>query len=199
MRWCNSIQHTSPCLAPGRHYCEFRLLMLPAGSPGHSAGANSPGEYPPEAVVAEKLHTLVVLGERTSRMKDLYDLHTLAAQLTFEGAKLARAIAATFERMACSFVTRPHGLPVKSAVTAVACLPRWLNFSRADNLYAAGYIAIEETCSYEQSTTDGHGRGITQGRAREIGARRSSGREAAARAAVRARRMHHQIKRDERK
>jgi len=54
--------------------------------------------YPPEAVVAEKLHTLVVLGERTSRMKDLYDLHTLAAQFPFDGVKLSRAIAATFDR-----------------------------------------------------------------------------------------------------
>jgi predicted nucleotidyltransferase component of viral defense system len=54
--------------------------------------------YPHEAVVAEKLHTLVVLGERTSRMKDLYDLHTLAVQFPFDGARLTRAITATFER-----------------------------------------------------------------------------------------------------
>jgi predicted nucleotidyltransferase component of viral defense system len=54
--------------------------------------------YPPEAVVAEKLHALVVLGERTSRMKDLYDLYTLASQFRFDGATLAGAIAATFAR-----------------------------------------------------------------------------------------------------
>ena len=54
--------------------------------------------YPHEAVVAEKLHTLVVLGERTSRMKDLYDLHTLAAQFSFDGARLTRAITATLKR-----------------------------------------------------------------------------------------------------
>jgi predicted nucleotidyltransferase component of viral defense system len=54
--------------------------------------------YPHEAVVAEKLHTLVILGDRTSRMKDIYDLYTLAAQFSFDGAKLTRAIAATFER-----------------------------------------------------------------------------------------------------
>jgi hypothetical protein len=54
--------------------------------------------YPPEAVVAEKLHALVILGERTSRMKDLYDLHALAAHFHFDGNKLTRAITATFER-----------------------------------------------------------------------------------------------------
>jgi predicted nucleotidyltransferase component of viral defense system len=54
--------------------------------------------YPHEAVIAEKFHTLVVLGERNSRIKDLYDLYTLGAQFPFEGAKLSKAIAATFER-----------------------------------------------------------------------------------------------------
>jgi len=54
--------------------------------------------YPQEAVVAEKLHAMVVLGERNSRYKDFYDLHVLARQFPFDGARLARAIAATFER-----------------------------------------------------------------------------------------------------
>jgi len=54
--------------------------------------------YPQEAVVAEKLHAIVTLGERTSRMKDFYDLHALAMQFSFEGEKLARAISATFAR-----------------------------------------------------------------------------------------------------
>ncbi|MEE9266579.1 MAG: nucleotidyl transferase AbiEii/AbiGii toxin family protein [Gammaproteobacteria bacterium] len=54
--------------------------------------------YPPEAVVAEKLHSMVVLGERNSRYKDFYDLHVLAGQFRFDGERLARAIAATFER-----------------------------------------------------------------------------------------------------
>jgi len=54
--------------------------------------------YPHEAVVAEKLHALVVIGERNSRLKDFYDLHALAQQFSFDGNRLARAIAATFER-----------------------------------------------------------------------------------------------------
>jgi type I restriction enzyme, S subunit len=54
--------------------------------------------YPPEAVIAEKLHAMVVLGERNSRYKDFYDVHVLARQFRFDDKTLARAIAATFER-----------------------------------------------------------------------------------------------------
>ncbi len=54
--------------------------------------------YPQEAVVAEKFHAMVVLAERNSRYKDFYDLHVIAQQFAFEGARLAGAIAATFER-----------------------------------------------------------------------------------------------------
>jgi hypothetical protein len=41
---------------------------------------------------------MVVLGERNSRYKDFYDLYVLARQFPFHGERLARAIAATFER-----------------------------------------------------------------------------------------------------
>jgi Uncharacterized conserved protein len=54
--------------------------------------------YPREAVVAEKMHALVILGERNSRFKDFYDLFVLASRFSFEGARLTNAIAATFER-----------------------------------------------------------------------------------------------------
>jgi len=53
--------------------------------------------YPPEAVIAEKLHAVAVLGERNSRFKDFYDLYVLAGQFDFDGAQLGRAVAATFE------------------------------------------------------------------------------------------------------
>ena len=54
--------------------------------------------YPQEAVVAEKLHAMVVLGEHNSRYKDFYDLYVLARQFRFEGERLTRSIVATFER-----------------------------------------------------------------------------------------------------
>jgi predicted nucleotidyltransferase component of viral defense system len=77
-------------IEPGANDVQYPTL-LDAPAPNIRA-------YPHEAVVAEKLHTLVVLGERNSRIKDLYDLYTLATQFPFEGTKLTRAISATFDR-----------------------------------------------------------------------------------------------------
>lgn len=54
--------------------------------------------YPPEAVVAEKLHAMVVLGERNSRFRDFYDLFILCSEFAFLGEPLSFAISATFER-----------------------------------------------------------------------------------------------------
>lgn len=61
-------------------------------------------EFPPprirgyhrEGVVAEKLHAITVLGERTSRYKDFYDLYTLAGGFEFEHESLSAAVGATF-------------------------------------------------------------------------------------------------------
>jgi hypothetical protein len=54
--------------------------------------------YPPETVVAEKLQAAVVLGMPNSRMKDFFDLWAIGQTFSFDGAVLARAIAATFAR-----------------------------------------------------------------------------------------------------
>lgn len=54
--------------------------------------------YPREAVVAEKVHAMVVLGAANSRFKDFYDVLVLATYFSFSGQSLTRAIAATFER-----------------------------------------------------------------------------------------------------
>ena len=65
--------------------------------------------YPRESVVAEKLHAMVVFGERNSRYKDFYDVYALAQQFEFDGERLVRAISATFERRHTPFTQR---LPV---------------------------------------------------------------------------------------
>lgn len=55
--------------------------------------------YPRETVVAEKLHAMVFLGMRTSRMKDYFDVRALLVRgQELDTAQLARAIAATFTR-----------------------------------------------------------------------------------------------------
>ncbi len=54
--------------------------------------------YPREAVIAEKVEALVVLGNRNSRIKDFFDLHHLASHFDFDRMTLAEAIRKTFER-----------------------------------------------------------------------------------------------------
>ena len=61
--------------------------------------------YPLDAVVAEKFHAMVVLGEQNSRLKDFYDVYVLTQQFSFDGAQLAGAVAATFERRRTAITT----------------------------------------------------------------------------------------------
>lgn len=61
--------------------------------------------YPMEAVVAEKMHAIVVRGASNSRMKDFLDLHFLSSSFAFNGSILLRSVAATFE----SRNTKPEG------------------------------------------------------------------------------------------
>lgn len=54
--------------------------------------------YPRESVIAEKLHAATFFGNRNTRMKDFYDFYGLSRNFLFDGATLAQAVAATFER-----------------------------------------------------------------------------------------------------
>lgn len=54
--------------------------------------------YPPETVIAEKLHAMVVLGMANSRMKDYYDVWMLTSAFEPDRDRLRRAIVATFAR-----------------------------------------------------------------------------------------------------
>lgn len=51
-----------------------------------------------ESAIAEKFEAMAVLDMANSRMKDFYDIWSLAKGFDFEGAVLARAIEATFKR-----------------------------------------------------------------------------------------------------
>lgn len=53
--------------------------------------------YRPETAIAEKLHAMVTLGTKNSRMRDFFDIHALASQRAFEGGALVQAVRATFE------------------------------------------------------------------------------------------------------
>ncbi len=65
--------------------------------------------YPPETVVAEKLEAAVTLGLANSRMKDFYDLWTLAREHAFDGNTLCDAVRATFDR-------RGTAIPIEAPV-----------------------------------------------------------------------------------
>jgi hypothetical protein len=65
--------------------------------------------YAQETVIAEKLSALVALGLDNSRLKDFFDLWTLAQHFPFDGERLGEAISATFARREMSL---PVGTPV---------------------------------------------------------------------------------------
>lgn len=54
--------------------------------------------YNRETVVAEKSQAMVDLGMANSRMKDFFDVWSLARQFDFDGAALSQALRATFQR-----------------------------------------------------------------------------------------------------
>lgn len=65
--------------------------------------------YPPEVAIAEKLHAMVVLGSRNSRMRDFYDVFVLSERRNFEGERLVAAVRNTFERRRTPI---PEALPL---------------------------------------------------------------------------------------
>ncbi len=77
--------------------------------------------YPREAVVAEKLEAMVVLGDRNSRIKDFFDLHHLASCFEFDRATLAEAVRRTFAR---------RRTPVPAVAPIALTSEYWANPSR---------------------------------------------------------------------
>jgi len=64
--------------------------------------------YPREASIAEKLHAMVQLDIRNSRMKDFYDIWFMANTWTFRLESLRNAIALSFQRRGS---VMPNGVP----------------------------------------------------------------------------------------
>ena len=53
--------------------------------------------YRRETVIAEKVHAMVVLGTKNSRLRDFFDVYMLAKSHPFNGELLVGAMQATFE------------------------------------------------------------------------------------------------------
>ena len=67
--------------------------------------------YPRETMIAEKFHAMASLGERNSRVKDLWDVACLARRFAFDGDTLRTAIAETFRHCGTSLTGgRPTAL-----------------------------------------------------------------------------------------
>ena len=107
---------------PGTAYVELPALL---GMPAPRLRT-----YPPEAVIAEKLHAIVVLGMANSRMKDYYDVWMLLSLLELDRDRLHRAISATFLRRSTVLpVEIPEGLTDAFADDATK-LRQWGAFAR---------------------------------------------------------------------
>jgi len=88
--------------------------------------------YSRESCIAEKLQTMVALGEINSRMKDFYDIWLLATTQPFTGSDLAAAITATFRRRKTEMVW-----PIAALDSAFATPERetqWRAFIRRSRL-----------------------------------------------------------------
>ncbi len=79
-------------VTPAAEYADFPSLI---GLPAPHVRV-----YPRETVVAEKYEALVRLGAINSRVKDFYDLWTLARGYSFAGPVFSDALKATFSRRA---------------------------------------------------------------------------------------------------
>jgi predicted nucleotidyltransferase component of viral defense system len=93
--------------------------------------------YNEETLIAEKLHAMVVLGARNSRMRDFYDVYELQTRGSFERAPLVRAVRQTFKRRRTEIpAERPVGLTEEFA-RMPETKARWLAYLRRSNLSGA--------------------------------------------------------------
>ena len=101
-------------IVPGPEEKEYRTIL---GDPPPRILA-----YPPESVVAEKTHAMVVLGQRNSRFKDFYDIYAMAGAFRFERTILGQALKATFDR---------RRTPVQAELPEALAAPFYSDESRA--------------------------------------------------------------------
>lgn len=115
--------------------------------------------YPRETVVAEKLHAMVLLGLRNSRMKDYFDVRALLREGEMDERLLGRAIAATFKRRRTAV---PDGVP--AGLTAAFSddaqhQVRWKAFLDKNRLKGPGLAEVVDELREGVATALGLARG----------------------------------------
>jgi predicted nucleotidyltransferase component of viral defense system len=100
--------------------------------------------YPLPTVVAEKFQAMVYLGLGNKRMKDYYDLWTIAQNCELYGAELQAAIKATFERRSTAIpAVTPQGLG-ETFYNAKRQKQEWREFLQTYSLRKS--LSFEEIC-----------------------------------------------------
>ncbi|QDU59611.1 hypothetical protein Pan216_04420 [Planctomycetes bacterium Pan216] len=94
--------------------------------------------YPRETVVAEKFQAMVMLGIANSRMKDFYDVWTLARQFEFSGSVLCSALRGTFQRRKTALPEQPPLALTTEFTEDRQKLTQWRAFVRKSKLDAEG-------------------------------------------------------------
>ncbi len=98
--------------------------------------------YSRGSVFAEKLHAMVLLGTRNSRMKDYFDLRALAHEGALDSDQLAEAIAATFARRKTAVPSDvPSGLSDEFANDA-ASQAQWKAFLKRNRLAGPAFAEV---------------------------------------------------------
>lgn len=90
--------------------------------------------YPKETVIAEKFQAMVMLGIANSRMKDFFDIWSLATTFEFSGTALSAAIAATFERRQTPLPAVPPLALTPEFTEDTQKLAQWKGFLRKGKL-----------------------------------------------------------------
>ena len=84
--------------------------------------------YSRYTVVAEKVQATVELGVTNSRLKDFFDLFTLASRFDFEGPQLVDSIAATFTRRSATIPAEPPAALSPRFAAAPDKVAQWKGF-----------------------------------------------------------------------
>ncbi len=101
--------------------------------------------YRPETAIAEKVHAMVMLGTKNSRMRDYFDVYVLTQFQHFSGGLLSNALRTTFERrrteipdkLPLAFTPEFSGMQEKRA--------QWRGFLRKNDLTSAPTELAEVT------------------------------------------------------
>jgi len=86
--------------------------------------------YRPETTIAEKVHAMVSLGSKNSRMRDFFDINALAGAQSFDGVILAHAIRTTFDRRGTQIPEEPPIALTPAFVNVEGKRAQWAGFLR---------------------------------------------------------------------